>query len=453
VDLKSQKFVDVSLDSIVAAMNIPRNVGKPPWDRSRNNGNNNNRNYGGGGGGGRRFNYNNNYNNYNNNYSRRFFDPPRVKRLRDDRYRSRPRGWNTWSHTGGMYSDSRGSGRDYDDDRYGYGRGNRGSYGRAPKYSNWYNRRNNRYDEEDEDWVDEDAGYGYGGRGGGGYSNNDSGYYGQHWNSRDRRSGGDYRNDSHGGYRSGRNNNSGSRSQQRYQPSASGSRFDDADRMDTDEARPFSSKGESKRSNNAKSSSTTTATKHKVLHWPTLLISNLNPAVTDLDIYDLFQEFGNLKRANVHHDKYGNSLQTADVVFFSEDDAKRALREYDNTPLDGCLMRIFLCNSFSETSVSSRTSQTSVETSSHRGKGADREVGGGDAKAASSPSFSSRPAGSRSANPSSMFKVNDISTLDSNKNFVSNFSDEMKHYSSKPRIPIKQGKWWHQQSRVGRADY
>ena len=338
VDLKSQKFVDVSLDSIVAAMKIPRDVGKPPWSRNNNNGNNyrggGRGDYRGGGGGG----------SYNNN-SRRYYEPPppRVKRLRDDRNRSRPRGWNQWSQTGGMYSDRRGGGREGD---YGYGGwsgGGGGGWSRAPRYSSWYNRRQ-RYGDDDEDWVDEDGGgdgyeggYGrYGNGGGNGPWGNYSNYNRRGWNG-----GNDGYNNRYGGGGYNNGGNYGSRSQLRQQQSAfsgrgRGTNEDDNDRMDTTDGRSSSLKignhnnkilnGGGGGGGDGGKTSHATSSSHKVLHWPTLLISNLNPAVTDLDIYDLFQEFGNLKRANVHHDKYGNSLQTADVVFFSEDDARRALR-------------------------------------------------------------------------------------------------------------------------------
>ena len=221
----------------------------------------------------------------------------------------------------------------------------------------------------------------------------------------------------------------------------------------------------------------------KFLNWPTLLISNLNPVVTDLDIYDLFQEFGNLKRANVHHDKYGHSLQTADVVFFSEDDARRALKEYDNTPLDGYVMRIFLCNSFSAGSGSTTTTTPSGSVSSSRTSQVAAEDGEGKSSYSSSRHSKNnnnnnninnnnnnnnnnninnnddssyrqggRKSGSKSEN-AALFQVNDIPRMDSNKHFFNNFSDELKNQSSKPRIPVRQGKWWHQQSRDRRSDY
>ena len=436
VNLKSQKFVDVSLDNIVAALNIPRDVGKPPWSRG-----------GGGGGGGRNrrdsgYGYNRDRN-YGRNYRSYDIPEPRVKRLRDDPWRRRPRGWNDWSQTGGMYSDRRGGGRDDSYDDY-YRRGP--NYGRAPRYSNWYNRRNRYNDEEDGEWVDEedDQQQNYGGA-----------LYGNHWNSN--RGWNNYGNNRYNSDNSG-NGYNGYREQNRYrhqqrelpqqqqrQKSAFNGRSndDESSLMDTSDGRP-------------KGSQSALPAKKKVLNWPTLLISNLNPAVTDLDIYDLFQEFGNLKRANVHHDKYGNSLQTADVVFFSEEDARRALKEYDNTPLDGCPMRIFLCNSFTSASESTTSTKTNPVDDRRR----QRENGGGDADL--DDRYSDRKArnndsgyrsGSKSANPSSMFQVNDIPKVDSNKNFNSRFSEEIKHESSKPRIPIKQGKWWHQQSRNRRSDY
>lgn len=429
VDLKSQKFVDVGLDSIVAALKIPRDVGKPPWSRGRNRQDSNN--------------YNSNYgNNRGKNYERRFrnydLPRPRVKRLRDDRWHGRPRAWNDWSQTGGMYSDRRAGGRDDQYNNY-YRRGP--AYGRAPRYSNWYNRRN-RYDNaEDSEWVDEEEVQqqrNYGG----------NEFYGNHWSSNSGRNNygsNRYKDDRGNGYNGYREQNRYQRPQQQFsqpqrQPSAlNGQTNEDSNIMDTNESRPKGTQ-----SNLAKK---------KVLNWPTLLISNLNPSVTDLDIYDLFQEFGNLKRANVHHDKYGNSLQTADVVFFSEEDARRALKEYDNTPLDGYVMRIFLCNSFASASESVTSSKTSQVSEDRRRQ---RERGGGDADNDVDRNRyynNNKRSGSKSAIPSSAFQVNDIPKVEVNKHFMSNWSEELKRQSSKPRIPIKQGKWWHQQSSNRRSDY
>lgn len=111
-----------------------------------------------------------------------------------------------------------------------------------------------------------------------------------------------------------------------------------------------------------------------------LHVSNLDYQVTNQDIKQLFSEIGPIKKAAVHYDKSGRSLGTAEVAFTTREAAIRAIKRYNQVPLDGRLMIITLVPS-STTQASPSKSRLGIQktrstnTKSPRNKGG-RSAGG-----------------------------------------------------------------------------
>ncbi|XP_008803415.1 THO complex subunit 4A-like isoform X2 [Phoenix dactylifera] len=80
-----------------------------------------------------------------------------------------------------------------------------------------------------------------------------------------------------------------------------------------------------------------------------LYISNLDYAVSNEDIKELFSEVGDLKRYSIHYDRSGRSKGTAEVVFSRRVDALAAVKRYNNVQLDGKPMKIEIVGTNIET--------------------------------------------------------------------------------------------------------
>jgi hypothetical protein len=59
-----------------------------------------------------------------------------------------------------------------------------------------------------------------------------------------------------------------------------------------------------------------------------LLVTNLEFGVTQKDMDELFGEFRDLTKAQMHYDKDGRSLGTCELIFKNRDGATRAMKQY-----------------------------------------------------------------------------------------------------------------------------
>jgi len=71
-----------------------------------------------------------------------------------------------------------------------------------------------------------------------------------------------------------------------------------------------------------------------------LIVSNLDYAVTEDDVKELFGEFGSMESSCIHYDNSGCSLGSAQVIYSNRNAAQKAKQQYNGVHLDRRPMRI-----------------------------------------------------------------------------------------------------------------
>lgn len=71
-----------------------------------------------------------------------------------------------------------------------------------------------------------------------------------------------------------------------------------------------------------------------------LLVRNLTKKVTNAELKELFQKAGPLKRCGINYNEVGDTKGTADIEYFSENDAFKAQAKFNNKSVHGVPIRI-----------------------------------------------------------------------------------------------------------------
>ncbi|CBY20435.1 unnamed protein product [Oikopleura dioica] len=103
-----------------------------------------------------------------------------------------------------------------------------------------------------------------------------------------------------------------------------------------------------------------------------IIIDNLDFGVTDDDMKDLFEEFGNIKRVSVLFNSHGKSTGSAEIVFRRAEFANDAQAQYDGVLLDGRPMYITVVKDHSRDHFQSRGRSRSPRYNQYRQRSSSR---------------------------------------------------------------------------------